>query len=390
MFYLLETTVGENPFSEIQTEFDNEALIRQLEGAIGKSRDIAEAWDQIWQRSFHLVLPGSGGDVSIAGGWLFAKLCTLGFWLALFCVIFYGFSQYKYWLEGNYSQYLLSLLNPLVVVILLANNGALAVAGFELLRDIGNYANRIVLTGSLQGINLQNAFRLANASFGFKYAFNTQLQQCMAYSGDIQQACVNHLAGQADAMKEFLLKESIAGRYANSGLENVIPGLSQLFDPQFWQALGDKTNPLNMLKNDTEGPIFSFLKSLQESYQHLMEGALILMGYTFPLALGCLLLPVGFNVLLGWISGFIAIIIANLSYNGIVGLVATAAVLANPDDPLPFGNLLGVFAPVLASALAGGGGAAIWSGVSSATAGAVNAGFDVAGSAVGLGLRKGI
>jgi hypothetical protein len=380
----------DNPFSENYREYENGELIKQLEGAVEKSQQIADSWDRIWQQAFHLNLPGGGGDVAIAGNWLFAKLCTLGFWLALCCAIFYGFSQYKYWLEGNYVQYVLSLFNPLIVVIFLANNGALAVGGFELLRDIGNYANDQLLTGSLQGIDLQNAFRLANTSFGFKYAFNTQLQQCMSYSGDIQQACINHLVGQAEGMKDFLLRESIRSRYGLSAEQDWLAYLGTLVDPDYWKAVGEQLTPMNFLSNVTEGPIFSYLKSLQEGYQHLMEGALILMGYTFPLALGCLLLPSGFNVVLGWLSGFVAILVANLSFNGIVGLAATAAVFAGPDDPLPFGNILGAYAPVLASALAAGGGAAIWSGVSSATAGAVSAGFDVAGSALSLGLRKGI
>lgn len=389
MWFLLELQASENPFSDVQGEFDNAELIRRLGEAVEKSQRLSESWDRIWERSFHLDLPGGGGDVAIAGSWLFGKLCAMGFWVALCCVIFYGFSQYKYWVEGNYVQYILSLFTPVLVSVLLANNGALAVGGFELLRDVGNLFKERILTGSLQGINLQSAFRLANASYGFKMAFNTQLQQCMSYSGDIQQACINNLVGQAEAMKEWLLKESIRSRYEGNPLESVIPGLSQLFDPQFWEALGRETNPMNTLSNVTEGPIFSFLKSLEQSYQHLLEISLILMGFALPPAIGCLLLPDGYQVIIGWISGFIALIIANLSYNGIVGLMSVATILGDPDDPLPFATLLGLYAPILASALAAGGGTAIWAGVSTATVGAVNAGFDVAGSALSLGLRRG-
>lgn len=382
MFFLLE--VSENPFSEIQTDFKNEGLSRQLEAAVNKSQAIADSWDEIWQRSFHLTLPGGSNDIAIAGAWLFARLCDLGFWLALSCLIFYGFSQYKYWIEGNYLQYILSIFNPIIVAMFLSNNGALMVGGFELLRDVGNYANEQILTASLQGMNLQNAFRLANASFGFKYAFNTQLEQCMSYSGDIQVACINNLVGQAEGMKDFLIKESIISRYEGSLLEKILPGISQLLDPQFWSAYGESISPFQNLGNQSEGPIFVFLKSLQEGYQHLMEVGLILMGYMLPLAMGCLLLPIGVNVILSWLSGYIAIILANLSYNGIAGLMATSAVLSSPDDPLPFASVLGLYAPVLASAIAAGGGAAIWSGVSGATQGALSAGFDVAGTALSL------
>lgn len=384
MYFLLE--VPDNPFFENYTEKQNQVLIQQLEAAVDKSKAIANSWDEIWQRSFHLTLPGGTGDPAIAGAWLFGKLCDLGFWIALSCIIFYGFSQYKYWLEGNYQQYILSIFNPIVVTIFLSNNGALMVGGFELLRNVGNYANEQILTSSLQGMDLQNAFRLANASFGFKYAFNTQLEQCMSYSGDIQTACINNLVGQANAMKNFLLTESVFSRYEGSLLEKLIPGVSQLLDPQFWQSVGMTLSPFNMLSNEMEGPVFSLLKSLQEGYQHLMEIALILMGYTLPLVMGCLLLPMGANVVLGWLSGYFAIIIANFSYNGIAGLMAISAVLSTPDDPLPFASVLGIYAPVLASALASGGGAAIWAGVSNATSGAISAGFDVASA--GLKLAK--
>ncbi|PSF35799.1 hypothetical protein C7H19_15350 [Aphanothece hegewaldii CCALA 016] len=382
--YFFTAELSENPFLENYNEQQNEVLIKQLEAAVNKSQEIADSWDEIWQRSFHLVLPSGDGDVAIAGNWLFGKLCTLGFWIALSCVIFYGFSQYKYWLEGNYLQYILSIFNPLIVVIFLSNNGALMVGGFELLRNVGNYANEQILTGSLQGMNLQNAFRLANASFGFKYAFNTQLEQCMSYSGDIQTACINNLVGQAEAMKDFLLKESIVSRYEGSFFDKILPGASQLLDPEFWESIGKQISPFNVLGNDLEAFLFSVLKSLLEAYQHLMEVALILMGYMLPLTMGCLLLPFGANVILSWISGYIAIIIANLSYNGVTGLMATSAVFSTPDDPLPFATVLGLYAPVLASAIAAGGGAAIWSGISSATSGAISAGFDVASTALKL------
>jgi hypothetical protein len=368
-----------------QDEYDqlyvNDNLKEQISTALRNSEKVINSWDDIWNRSFHLVLPGTATqqDPALAGVYLFGRLCQIGFFIALGVLLFYGLSQLKYWNEGNYQQYILSILNPLIVVVFLSNNGALLVSGMELLRDVGNYINREILTSSAKGVSLQDAFRLANTSYGFKYAFNAQLQQCMAYVGDIQTACINHVTAQAEAMKDYMLNQELDAHKANP--------FKTLLNSNFWKPYINALFTPQGIANDMEPMVFAFLKSLEEAYQNLMEGALIVMGYMFPLVIGTLLLPFGLDVVTGWLSGFIGIIIGKLCFNLIAGLMATAAVMSKPEDAFPFATAVGLYAPVIASALGAGGGTLIWNGITSATVSAAGAVFDVASFGLTRGSR---
>jgi hypothetical protein len=112
----------------------------------------------------------------------------------------------------------------------------------------------------------------------------------------------------------------------------------------------------------------AILMASQGAFQSLIEVAFLLTGLLGPIALGASLLPYGSKPIWAWLTSFWSVGLCKLCLNIITGIVAQASYGIGPNDALGLSLpiTLGLLSPILAIAMASGGGMAIFNGLTSA------------------------
>ncbi len=340
------------------------------EEGVQLTKNIAEAWDLVWHKVLLFYDPNTV-TLSLAAQNLYSHLCYVGLVFASGLLIFYAVKQFKELKEGNFEQYFLGLFSPLLVVILLSNSGFLLADITYDLRSFINEINLGVLDSTVEGVNLDEAYREFRENVAFDSLIPNLLSQCQDLTGQELIECFSTAATQSSSLnpdKTSQTQRTVhhANPWSVLGVpDDVDENASvQLVDPNYYNQA--------MYTTMTENAAFIVLNSFQSGYQQLLEGSLLLTGLIGPIAVGGSLLFNGTSTyLIAWLTGFFSIGFAKLAFNIVAGLAAVAATIAGPSDPLPLATITGFFAPVLSAALATGGGLAVWQGMTGAAEGAI-------------------
>ena len=317
------------------------------------ARSISNSWDETWQD----VLSGS----SDSGLTLYGEIARVGEIFAVGTLLFLMISFMKKLNNGDYSA-LASLLLPILVSYLLFNNGS-NLANFTLgLRDMIDDTNQKLLVKTSRGLRLDEIFRQAQGSTTTQKQITSWLKQCEALSADKQTQCLDKAVTQS----ENLLRDYQGVFGVSKWLSNRLNDLNQLRtaitdDPL---SLFSLDNPLiwTVIGSNTESLTYTALIGLQMAFQHAVEISMLLTALFGPIAIGGSLLPVDWAALpvCAWLTGFLSLGMLKLGFNIVAGLSAVVFVNAESTDPLWFPMFLGIFAPILASGIAVGGGLAVW------------------------------
>lgn len=116
------------------------------DGALA-AESIAAAMDQLWQD----VLGNSGG--------LYAAIANLGVLFAIGTLLIWAVQWAKTLLEDGTGSSFSEIIWPLVVVVLLANDGGLLATCTLQVRGIINQANQTVLQSTSSSVRLEEAYR---------------------------------------------------------------------------------------------------------------------------------------------------------------------------------------------------------------------------------------
>jgi hypothetical protein len=316
---------------------------------------VAQSWDQTW--------------TSVFSGPLYGVLSRLGLLIAGFTVIFFVFQFARNMLEDSGNRPLSELIWPLVVVIFLSNNGGL-LSGLTMgMRGFINQQNSQILQTTTAGLQAQSALnRISN----FQSA-QAQLASLQSTCDDIRdnaelQTCLNGVKQQADQILAAAPIQEIGGVWLQK-LQTMVQ--SVVANPL--QAIGNgATVTGSMVLRAQMTPVIAFAQAIlmasQGAFQTLIEVAFLLTGLLGPIALGASLLPFGPKPIWAWLTSFWSVGLCKLCLNIITGIVAQASYGIGPTDALGL-NLpitLGVLSPILAIAMASGGGMAIFNGLTSA------------------------
>jgi len=287
---------------------------------------VASAFDQMWQ------------DV-IGSGELYAAIAQLGALFAVATLLLWIAIWAQKLLEGSYSP-IAEVIWPLLVVILLANNGQLLATCTLELRGIINQTNKMVLESTSSSVRLQDAYKQIMQETGKQDVAQGLVAQCSSIADPAQQkSCLADAQSQAQQM---------SGSGQTSGFQKFLDGIGQAFS----------TSILTMA-------VRGWLLAFGIAFQWIVEVSMLLTGLLGPLAVGGTLLPVGQKAIFAWLTGFFSIGIVKLSFNIICGLVATMVVKAGNNDPMIFAFATGILAPILSLVLAAGGGMAVFNSLSS-------------------------
>jgi hypothetical protein len=303
-----------------------------VEQSAAASSAVSNAFDQMWT------------DVIQSGGGLYSAIANLGMFFAVGTLTWWVVSFAKALVQDNYMKSADEVIWVIVVGALLANQGAILAQGTLGLRSIINQTNQTVLESTASSTRLQDAYAQIMTETGQQDVAQGLVAQCSGITDpDLQQGCLSNAQTQA---------QQISGNAPSSGFQQFLDNVGGVF----------QTNLFTMAAR-------GLLLAFGIAFQWVIEISMLLTGLLAPLAVGASLLPVGGRAIFAWLTGFFSIGIAKLSFNIICGLVATMVLNSGGDqDPMIFAFATSLLAPILALALAGGGGMAIFNSLSSAAA----------------------
>ncbi|MEL6493959.1 MAG: hypothetical protein AAFQ41_02400 [Cyanobacteria bacterium J06623_7] len=319
------------------------------EDGIAASEAVAQSIDRLWD--------------DVLGGGLYSAIANLGIFFAVGTLLFFMVQWLKDVIDYNYSRPVSSLIWPFIVVILLNNSGQGSVLSSLTLgvRNAIDTVNQQVVLAADANQTYQQALNMA---VGEEIA-GSLLRSCQSLTGEQQNQCFLKAKEKIEPLwREYrFLYGNQAWIYR---LENKVNqtafGTRILSENSFNALLGSTTQ--TMTKN--------FLISSQYAFQNLLEATMLLIATLGPLAVGGSLLPVAAKPIFAWMTGFLALGIAKISFN-IMAVSASTAIINGPaqdlnadPDLLWFTIFLGILAPILSLLLSSAGGFAILNSISNA------------------------
>lgn len=298
---------------------------------------IAEAMDGLWQ------------DIIGAQGGLWGAIVDLGLFMAMGTLALFLLRWAQEFINDDNPRSFAEILWPLVVVVLLANNGAILSSSVMGLRGIVNELNRQILTTVSSSVSLEEAYQQVHGDIAAESMARSVISQCAAETTpEKKEACLNRAVEQAEAAAEAL------------------PGDKNMFERAIsFLTQSDFELPELLQTNVLQLAVRGWLIAFSVAFQWIVEICWLLTGLLAPLAVGGTLFPIGTKALLTWLVGFYSVAMVKVSFNIIVGLVSTMVLKAGSNDPMVFAFATGLLAPLLSLALAAGGGMAILKGLSS-------------------------
>ena len=311
------------------------------------AQSIAESWDEQWAD----ILQNNTSDN------LYGSLTNLGIFFAVGTMTFFMLQWLKDVINYEYSRPISSLIWPLLVVILLNNSGQGSVLS-QLTLGVRNFINTVN----------QQVVATADANQSYQQALNMTVSEEVA--GSLLRPCQSLTGTRRDQCflaakdKVAVLWQEYRNLYGNQlwidrlegKVERVAYDTQILSETSFNALLGSTSQ--TMTKN--------FLVSLQYAFQNLLEATMLLVAILGPLAVGGSLLPVAGKPIFAWLTGYISLGIAKISFN-IMAILASLAIINGPaqnldadPDLLWFTIFLGILAPVVSLLLSSAGGLAIF------------------------------
>ncbi|MGF2015687.1 MAG: hypothetical protein RMX25_029930 [Nostoc sp. DedVER01b] len=317
------------------------------------AKSIAESWENQW-----LDLLQKNPSENIYGA-----LTKLGIFFAVGTLLFFLLQWLKDVLESEYSRPISSMIWPFVVVILLNNSGNGSILSSLTLgvRNFINSVNQQVVSTADASSYYQQALNMSVA----EEVAGSLLRPCQSLNGEQQSQCFTKATEKiSNLWQEY--KNLYGNKTWIERLENKVNQIS-------YGTGSVSENSFNALLGSTaQTTIKNFLVSLQYAFQNLMEATMLLIAALGPLAVGGSLLPVAGKPIFAWLTGFISVGIAKISFNIIA--VLTAAVIVNgpaqdvnaDPDLMWFMIFLGILAPILSLLVAAAGGFAVFQAIGNA------------------------
>ncbi len=330
---------------------DSASLNNVLTAGADAATNVAISWNNTWQN----VL---GQSFNAGGTSLYGVLCWLGSLFAVGTLIFLVVELYRDLNEGKPNA-LSVLIWPLIVALLLANNGQLLAEITLGLRGILNQINTQVLAITISGVRLDELYQQANGNIALQGLISVSFGACRSLTGEAQAQCLNQAVNQAQTLLNSYQSNLGGGNWLD-GIQSFLNTIGGLITGN-----GADISLFGMLKPLWMPIVVSVLYWMQIAYQNLLEAGLLITALFGPIAVGGSLLPYGPKSIFAWLTGFFSIGFARICFNIIVGLAAVVATDSSGGDPYWFALFAGLFAPILAAGLATGSGFIVWTSVAS-------------------------
>jgi len=329
-------------------------------GVLNSSRNISDSVRQSWDYAWDQALGGS----------LFTNMVDVGIFLAAGSLALWCVSFARKWMDDEANpNSLQELIWPLIVVLLLANQGSNLALLAKGLRGFVNEVNTNLLNGISRDLKVEEAMaELADFSSA-EIQFASLRSQCNAIVNKKKQ--LECISLQAEAMTGIL--EQYKQQHTDT------PYAKKLAQEQALAKQDPDSNLVSGAVNLVAGVVstpftlaaITILNTFQWAFSQLVEVSMLLTALMGPIAVGASLLPMGTKPIFAWLSAFSSVGILKLSYNLVIGLATMSFYHSGDINNLAAALFYGLCAPILAMGMAAGGGMAIFSGISGAVSGAV-------------------
>ncbi len=332
-----------------------------LEDNINQIQKVQSAWDKRWLDIF------SGSNGLYDGINKFAAIIVVGAFIA------FAVTWVKEAIERGIFPALPQVLWVFLVFVLLYNNGRMLGSVTLGLRNLINDQTRIVLEVQIGQASMLEALNDVIVSQQAKTIIQQQYAACEAKIGQAQLDCFKEAGDRAKAIID---REYRAKGWFTAGVQRLwahIDAIGQRLQQESQNRPGQDASTFtgdllteSLLATAGQAVAQQLLKGFQWAFANMLELAMLLTGLIGPLAVAGSILPLGSRPIWSWLIGFFSLGLAKFSYNVIVGLAATVVVAADAQSSSDIGFLLliSVLAPILALAIAGGGGMAVFRGMS--------------------------
>jgi uncharacterized membrane protein YeaQ/YmgE (transglycosylase-associated protein family) len=328
-----------------------------LDNAAGGAQLIAEGFNELWQETLN--------------GSLYGALCKVGQLFAVATLCLYMVELAKNFINQEDMKALSSFIWPIIVISMLANDAALLKSATLSMREMINTVNNDVIKYAAAGVDMEVAFNRAVGNIALQQQVGAAMERCRSIPGSskdsadcLQQAEVELRKSAPDLFKgseppasSGLFNPLEALTDAKEALENLSPG-----------QIGEKiTSSINgAIGSMITGFVAALMLALNNAYQWGIEFTMLLTALLGPLAIGGSLLPFGAKPIFAWLTGYLSVGMAKLCFNMITGLCAQLIANSEQNQPMIFLLFIGLISPILSSALAAGGGLAVWTGLGKA------------------------
>jgi hypothetical protein len=311
-----------------------ESASKITEDGAAASDAIAAAVDQLWQDVI-----GAGG---VGGAGLYGAIANLGLLFAIGTLLLWIVQWAKAMADDASASPLSEVIWPLLVCVLLANQGQLLATCTMELRGLINATNQAVLDQTSSSIRLKEAYKQVVMEGGAADVAESLVNQCASIVDPEQQkACLDKAKAQSQQVGQSLPNSP------SNGFQKFLSGLGETFSTNIFQLA-----------------VRGWLMAFGIAFQWIVEISLLLTALLGPLAVGGSLLPIGQKSIFAWLTGFFSVGMVKLCFNIITGLVATLVLNAGQNDPMIFAFATGLLSPILSLLLAAGGGMAVFTGLS--------------------------
>jgi hypothetical protein len=322
-------------------------------GAI-TSQSLINSWNNQW---LDLLQNNTNNNI-------YRTLTNLGIFFAVGTLLFFMLQWLKDVLSGEYSRPISALIWPFLVVVLLNNTAKESILA-DLTLGVRNYLNMVnqqVIATADADQNYQQALSISVA----EEVAGSLLRPCQLLQGNQQNQCFLQATGKINILwQEY--RNLYGNKFWIDRLENKVNQLSNR------SGNISETSFNALLGSNIETTIKNFLVSLQYAFQNLIEATMLLVAALGPVAVGGSLLPVKGKPIFAWLTAFLSLGIAKISFNIMAILTATVILNgpgqdANADpDLMWFMIFLGILAPIVSLVLAIGGGLAVFNAINNRT-----------------------
>lgn len=346
----------------------SQAAAETIEQSLALSQAISEGWNDTWQS-----LLQAPDDLS-----LWSAIIKFSLWIAVLALIYYGMAQAnEIFKTQSFSKIVEMFVPPLVVVFLLGGNGYMLANIILMIRGLGRSLISNILQLQLGGISMNQALHQVLNNQLATQRIRQIYQECASLVGEPLNQCIQSKQAEAQGIVDALSQQGTPMQAAQ-GLLDLLHGASivgaaataigsgpaGLISGAFSQVVQARGVPI----------IQAILFALQWAYVNIAEAALLLSALFAPIAVALLLIPVAGNALMIWFCGFVSILGMQLGYALLVGFMASVLVSAGGQNAIAaagdYGFLffVAIFAPVISSLIAKGGGEQLYHGISAKAA----------------------
>jgi hypothetical protein len=303
-------------------------------------------------------------------GGVYTAMCKVGALFALATLTFFMIEWTKKMMGGEEQRAYTDFIWPLIVIVLLSNNGKVLSNSILGVRNYINNINSIVLKYTAAETNLREAYQKSLITEAARSAIGLEIQKCRNSSLKPEEAIACLEQARQKLTKDYpeqFNKNGGAFSWFIDAIDNIVEAPIE--------AIKDKKNPVEIILSSTNALIGStitdiisiILIGMNGAFQWTIELTMLVTALIGPIAVGGSLLPYGAKSIYSWLVGYLSIGIGKLCFNIIVGFAGQLIADSKSYQPMFFLFTIGLMAPFLSAGLAAGGGIAVLTQINKAT-----------------------